>query len=289
MTAETITNTGSGILYVVATPIGNLEDITQRALTTLKEVQLVAAEDTRHTAHLLNHYGITTPRFSLHEHNERERTKRLLALLHKGKSVALVSDAGTPLISDPGYLLVAEARKQGIPVVPIPGPSALIAALSVAGLPSDRFCFEGFLPAKSTARRKRLEALSSESRTLIFYESPRRIQATLQQMCELFGAGRKAVVARELTKRFETVHCGSLAELSAWAATEGELIKGELVLLVHGAERRSKRKQLDAESARIAGLLAEALPPRQAAELAARITGEKKNQLYRYIIGQEKH
>ncbi len=272
----------------MATPIGNLGDITQRAVDTLKKVQLVAAEDTRHSVRLLQHYGITTPLISFHEHNEREQVEKLLTRLQKGDAVALISDAGTPLISDPGYLLVTEARQRGIPVVSVPGPSAVIAALSVSGLPTDRFCFEGFLPAKSSARRKRLQALSDEPRTLVFYESPRRICATLQQMCECFGPGREAVLARELTKRFETVHSGTLQELLARVAEDRDQQRGELVLLVRGAGKRDRGEQLDAESMRVADILAARLPPRQAAELAAEITGEKKNRLYRYIIEPDK-
>ena len=282
MAADTITT--PGVLYVVATPIGNLADITFRAVDTLKQVRLIAAEDTRHSARLLHRYGITTPLVSLHEHNEHERVDRLLERLLQGESVALISDAGTPLISDPGYRLVAEVRRRGIPVVPIPGPSAIIAALSVSGLPTDRFCFEGFLPPKPGARRARLQALRDEPRTLIFYESPHRICDTLRQMCEIFGSEREAVLARELTKRFETLRGGAIGEISAWVAGDRDQQKGELVLLVKGAGKRLPNQGLDLESARIADILGAALPPRQAAELAAKITGEKKNRLYRYIV-----
>ncbi len=282
MAADTITTLG--VLYVVATPIGNLADITFRAVDTLKQVRLIAAEDTRHSARLLHRYGITTPLVSLHEHNEHERVDRLLERLLQGESVALISDAGTPLISDPGYRLVAEVRRRGIPVVPVPGPSAIIAALSVSGLPTDRFCFEGFLPAKPGARRARLQALRDEPRTLIFYESPHRICDTLRQMCEIFGSEREAVLARELTKRFETLRGGAIGELSAWVAGDRDQQKGELVLLVKGAGKRLPDQGLDVESARIADILGAELPPRQAAELTAKITGEKKNRLYRYIV-----
>ncbi len=283
MAPDTITTAGT--LYVVATPIGNLGDITQRALATLREVQLVAAEDTRHTARLFRHYGISTPLVSLHEHNERAQMAQVIDWLRQGKSVAMVSDAGTPLISDPGYLLVAEVRRQGFPVMPVPGPSAFVAALSVSGLPTDRFCFEGFLPAKTGVRRRRLEELRDEARTVIFYEAPHRIVATLEEMVEIFGADREAVLVRELTKRFETVLTGGLHDIHARVVADPEQRKGELVLLVRGAGKRERNERLSPESVRITEILAAELPPRKAAELAAEITGEKKNRLYRYLLG----
>ncbi len=275
-----------GTLYVVATPIGNLADITYRAVTVLGTVQLIAAEDTRHSIRLLQHYGINTPCIALHEHNEQQQAKKLVERLEGGISIALISDAGTPLISDPGFHLVNRVHEQGLQVVPIPGASAALAALSVAGLPVDRFCFEGFLPAKTGARRKRLQALRDEMRTLIFYESPHRINATLQQMSEIFGGTRQAVIARELTKTFETIHSDNLEKLSAWVAADSNRQRGEFVLLVKGAEKEAASSVLNPEARRIAEILSAELSSRQAAELAATITGEKKNRLYRYMIGR---
>ncbi len=285
MTPETILSPGT--LYVVATPIGNLADITCRAVAILGEVQLIAAEDTRHSAKLLHHYGINTPCIALHEHNEREQAAKLVERLEGGTSIALISDAGTPLISDPGFYLVNTVREHGLRVIPIPGPSAILAALSASGLPVDRFCFEGFLPAKAGARQKRLQMLADETRTLVFYESPHRICATLQQMKETFGTERQAVIARELTKTFETIHGDTLEKLSAWIAGDSNQRRGEFVLLVQGAAGHQLGAGIDAEVQRVAEILAAELPSRQAAELAAKITGEKKNRLYRYIIGDK--
>ncbi len=282
MRSETIPSPGT--LYVVATPIGNLADITYRAVAILSEVQLIAAEDTRHSARLLHHYGINTPCIALHEHNEREQAAKLVERLEGGTSIALISDAGTPLISDPGFHLVSMVRERGHRVVPIPGPSAILAALSASGLPVDRFCFEGFLPAKTGARQKRIQALADETRTLIFYESPHRICATLEQMEEIFGGERWAVVARELTKTFETIHGDTLEKLSAWVAGDSNRRRGEFVLLVQGAAGCQPAAGIDADAQRVVEILAAELPSRQAAELAARITGEKKNRLYRHII-----
>ncbi len=284
MTSETIPRPGT--LYIVATPIGNLADITYRAVTILGEVQLIAAEDTRHSARLLQHYGIDTPCIALHEHNERELAEKLIRRLESGTSIALISDAGTPLISDPGFHLVGMARARGLRLVPLPGPSAAIAALSVSGLPVDRFCFEGFLPARPGARLKRLQALRDEPRTLIFYESPHRITATLQQMVECFGAGRHAVVARELTKSFETIHGDTLVNLSAWVSADSNQRRGELVLLVQGSAERKQDDTLDPAAARVVEILAERLSSGEAAELAAKITGERRNRLYRHIVGR---
>lgn len=285
MTLETIPLPGT--LYVVATPIGNLADITYRAVTVLGSVQLIAAEDTRHTARLLQHYGINTPCIALHEHNERQQAEKVVGRLERGASIALVSDAGTPLISDPGFHLVSTVRKRGLQVVPIPGPSAMIAALSVSGLPTDRFCFEGFLPTKSGPRQARLQALREEMRTMIFYESPHRIETVLQQMCDCFGTERQAVIARELTKTFETIHGDSLEELSVWVAADSNQRRGEFVLLVQGATGRVSGSEVDADVRRMLEILAAELPFRQAAGLAAKITGEKKNRLYRYLIDRE--
>lgn len=274
-----------GILYIVATPIGNLGDMTPRAVETLQQVELIAAEDTRHSSKLLHHFGITTRCQAYHEHNERELAPRLVERMLRGESIALVSDAGTPLVSDPGYHLVRESRIAGIAVVPVPGPSAMIAALSASGLPSDRFSFEGFLPAKSAARRQCLQALVDESRTLIFYESTHRIESSLADMAEVFGEQRYAVVARELTKRFETIHGDALSELITWMANDEDQRKGEFVVMVQGAAARED-EGVSPEAERVLKILLDDLPVKQAAALAAKITGLKKNALYKHALGQ---
>lgn len=274
----------SGTLYVVATPIGNLEDMTPRAVRVLSQVDLIAAEDTRHSGKLLRHFGIHTEMFALHEHNERDQAPKLLDWLRAGKSIALISDAGTPLISDPGYPLVHAAHEAGIPVVAIPGASALVAALSVSGLPSDRFVFEGFLPARGPARRAALERLQAEARTLIFYESPHRIVESLRDLVEVFGREREATIARELTKQFETVRAGRLAELIAWIERHDEQQLGEFVVLVHGVARTSEGTEDSAEAERVLRILLQELPVSQAAELAARITATPKNRLYKLAL-----
>jgi 16S rRNA (cytidine1402-2'-O)-methyltransferase len=222
----------AGRLYIVATPIGNLGDLSVRAREILQSVSLIAAEDTRHTGVLLKHFGIDTPQVSLHDHNERQRTPDLVSRLGQGASIALVSDAGTPAISDPGFDLVRAAAAAGIDVVAIPGPCAAIAALSIGGLPTDRFCFEGFLPARGAARRKRLESLVHEARTMVFYESPHRLRDTLEDCANVFGETRGATVAREITKMHETVYRGSLLEHLARAATDLDFGRGEIVLLI---------------------------------------------------------
>ena len=263
--------TQQGVLYVVATPIGNLQDITARALEVLRSVSRVAAEDTRHSRKLLAHYGIATPLVALHEHNERDITQRLLPSLAAGEDIALVSDAGTPLISDPGFYLVRAARQAGIRVVPVPGASALIAALSVAGLPTDRFYFEGFLPSRQAARLRRLEALQAETVTLVFFESSHRILACLADMAGVFGAAREATLARELTKTFETIHHGTLAELLAWIEADSNQQKGEFVVLLQGASA-SAGGDVDAAAGRVLALLLAELPLRQAVALDSRRT-----------------
>jgi 16S rRNA (cytidine1402-2'-O)-methyltransferase len=278
------TNVSNATLYVVATPIGNLEDMTPRAARVLSSVDFIAAEDTRHSAKLLRHFGIHTQTVALHEHNERSQVPKLLEWLHRGKSIALISDAGTPLISDPGYPLVHAAHKAGIPVVAVPGVSALVAALSVSGLPSDRFVFEGFLAARAAARRAALERLRAEPRTLIFYEAPHRIMECLQDMAQVFGGEREATIARELTKQFETVRAGTLIELVAWMARHDEQRLGEFVVLVHGAARAGEATEDSAEAERVLRILLEELPVSQAAELAARIAGAPKNRLYRRAL-----
>ena len=271
-----------GVLYVVATPIGNLDDLSPRALLTLNEVSLIAAEDTRHSSKLLRHFGILTPVTAFHEHNEREKAAELVAFLHSGKSIALISDAGTPLVSDPGYRLVRATHAAGIRVVPLPGACAAIVALSASGMPSDRFAFEGFPPVKSAARRAWFEALAGEPRTLIVYESPHRIVESLQDMVAVFGAAREAVYARELTKQFETVRHATLGELAHWVAEDANQQRGEIVVLIHGAAPAETETSEDAT--RILRILIKELPVRQAAALAAEITGQKKNQLYELAL-----
>ena len=271
--------TSTGTLYVVATPIGNLQDISARALDILGRVARIAAEDTRHSRKLLAHFGIGTPLTALHEHNEVEQAGRLLRDLEAGRDLALITDAGTPLISDPGYHLVQAARAAGLRVVPVPGPAACIAALSAAGLPSDRFVFEGFLPAKQAARRQRLAALADEPRTLIFYESPHRVVDCLEDMAAVFGDERQAVIARELSKLYETIEDGTLATLRDWISADSNRQKGEFVILVHGAPARD-RTDIDVRDRQVLQVLLQELPLKQAASLAAKITGLPRNRLY---------
>ena len=268
-----------GRLWVVATPIGHLDDLSARAIQTLRSVAVIAAEDTRHSAPLLTRIGATAKTVALHDHNEREQGERLVDLLLAGSDVALISDAGTPLISDPGFRLVRAARAAGIVVSPVPGASAAIAALSVAGLPSDRFVFEGFLPAKSAARRERLQQLSADARTLIFYESSHRIVESLTDMAAVFGSAREAVIARELTKLFETVLDASLASLLERVVADPNQQRGEFVVLVAGASGNDADAVL-AEGRRVFTLLKEELPAARAAKLAAAITGAPRKSLY---------
>ena len=272
----------SGALYVVATPIGNLGDISARALEVLSDVAVIAAEDTRHSGKLLHHFGVKTPTIALHDHNERTVSESIVARLQAGEAVALVSDAGTPLISDPGYHLVAQARAAGCQVVPVPGASALLAALSASGLPSDRFTFEGFLPAKAGARSAKLEALCDDPRTLVFYEAPHRIEESISAMATVFGGERSAVIARELTKTFETIHGDTLAELVKWLAADANQRKGEFVVMVGGAA--AVEQLVDAQAERVLRLLLEEVSLKQAAALAAKITGVKKNLLYQFAL-----
>ncbi|WP_435946363.1 16S rRNA (cytidine(1402)-2'-O)-methyltransferase [Dryocola sp. BD586] len=270
-------------LYIVPTPIGNLGDITQRALSVLQSVDLIAAEDTRHTGLLLQHFGINARLFALHDHNEQQKSESLLAKLQEGQSIALVSDAGTPLINDPGYHLVRTCREAGIRVVPLPGPCAAIAALSAAGLPSDRFCYEGFLPAKSKGRRDALKALEQEPRTLIFYESTHRLLDSLDDICAVLGESRYVVLARELTKTWESIHGAPIAELAAWVKEDENRRKGEMVLIVEGFKAQSD-DALPADALRTLALLQAELPLKKAAALAAEIHGVKKNALYKYAL-----
>lgn len=268
-----------GVLYVVATPIGNLADMSRRAIDVLNSVNRIAAEDTRRSGRLLQHYAIQTPMVALHEHNERELAPELVKQLQAGQTLALVSDAGTPLISDPGYRMVRLAREAGVDIVPVPGPSALITALSVSGLPTDHFVFEGFLPSKQLARKARLEALRSETRTLIFYEASHRILDCLKDMLVTFGVERHAVLARELTKQFETIRDAPLQDLLRWVSDDPNQQKGEFVIIVEG-EQPAEAHTVDAQAERILNVLLEELPIKTAAKLTARITGVNKRALY---------
>jgi 16S rRNA (cytidine1402-2'-O)-methyltransferase len=269
----------AGLLYVVATPIGNLQDLSPRAQAVLATVQQVAAEDTRHSRPLLQHFGISTPLLALHEHNERQATEQLLHRLQQGDNVALISDAGTPLVSDPGARLIQAAHQAGIKVVPIPGPSALITALSGAGFSAERFVFEGFLPPKTAARQRRLSALVQEERTLVFYEAPHRVLDSLADMAMIFGETRPAVLAKELTKIYETLYAATLQDLQNWLSAKPERQKGEFVLVVAGCPPPLS-DALDPAATRVLRLLCRELPHKQAVKLAAEITGLPKNQLY---------
>jgi 16S rRNA (cytidine1402-2'-O)-methyltransferase len=268
----------AGTLYVVATPIGNLGDLTPRARAVLAGVTAIGAEDTRNTAVLLGQFGIQTPLIAVHDHNEGDIAAKLVVRLQAGDSLALVSDAGTPLVSDPGYRLVRAVREAGLPVVPVPGACAAIAALSVAGIPSDRFCFEGFLPVKGGARRERLGELLSETRTLVFYESSHRIEESLADLVAVFGAEREATLGRELTKRFETLLGPRLGAIQQAVANDANQRKGEFVLVVRGSVDR-EAAQL-AEGKRLYAKLAAHLKPSQAAKLAAELSGAPRKALY---------
>lgn len=273
----------AGSFYVVSTPIGNLGDLSARAQEVLKQVDLIAAEDTRHSKHLLNHFGIHGQLVSCHEHNEAQQAESLVRRLQSGESIALLSDAGTPLVSDPGYRVVNAAIDAGIRVIPVPGPCAAITALSVAGLPTDRFRFVGFLPARSEARRSALELLASDPDTLVLYESPRRLAAMLAEAAEIVGPARPAVLARELTKLHETVIRGTLSELAERAPSEPDWKKGELVLVIGGHPGQAA-SEMAVEVERVLQALLEELPLKQAVALAARITGERRNRVYDLAI-----
>ncbi|MFC0142423.1 16S rRNA (cytidine(1402)-2'-O)-methyltransferase [Erwinia mallotivora] len=272
-------------LYIVPTPIGNLGDITQRALDVLANVDLIAAEDTRHTGLLLQHFSINARLFALHDHNEQQKAESLLAKLRDGQSIALVSDAGTPLINDPGYHLVRLCREAGIRVVPLPGACAAITALCAAGLPSDRFCYEGFLPAKSKSRCDVLRALEQEPRTLIFYESTHRLLESLQDMVAVWGAARYVVLAREITKTWESIQGAPVGELLAWVQEDENRRKGEMVLIVEGFH--AVEDALPPEALRTLALLQQELPLKKAAQLTAEIHAVKKNALYKYALAQQ--
>lgn len=274
------TSTGTGLLYVVATPIGNLGDMSPRAIEVLQSADLIAAEDTRHSGRLLAHFNIGTACVALHEHNERRAAPELVARMQAGAVIALISDAGTPLLSDPGYVLVRTAVDAGIVVLPVPGASAMLAALSVSGLATDRFVFEGFLPSRSGPRQRRLGEIRADTRTLLFYEAPHRLLETLTDMSAVLGGQRRAVLARELTKRFETVLHGSLEQLRD-RLLAGEEHRGECVLLVAGAAEADAG---DEQVQRILEVLGEELPASKAAALAARITGRKRKPLYEQLL-----
>jgi 16S rRNA (cytidine1402-2'-O)-methyltransferase len=289
--ADSTVRAAAGTLFVVATPIGNLQDLSPRAVACLRDADLLLAEDTRHTRRLLEGCGIvrTGAIESLHEHNERQRVPALLERLLRGATVALVTDAGTPLMSDPGAVLVGAAAGAGIGVVAVPGPCAAIAALSVAGLPTDRFVFEGFLPAKAAARREALERLKHEPRTLVFYEAPHRLEASLRDLADSFGAERAAAVGRELTKRFECTYRGTLAELARRSAADADMTRGELVVVVAGApaESADASAQRVREADRVLGVLLQDLPVSQAARLAAQLTGQSRSELYQRALQLE--
>lgn len=272
--------TGAGTLHIVATPLGNLGDMVPRAIEVLQSVAVVAAEDTRHSAPLLKHFGIHTPLVACDDHQERERSGQLVRRLLAGEDIALISDAGTPLISDPGYRLVQEAHAAGIRVSPVPGPCAVIAALCCAGLPTDRFCFEGFLPARTAARREALNGLKAEPRTLVFYEAPHRLLESLEDMASVFGDTRLATLGRELTKTFETIRSLPLGELRDWVREDTNQQRGESVLVVAGCPAPVDGEALTPEVRQVLEVLMQELPLKQAAQLASRLTGVKKNLLY---------
>lgn len=270
-------------LYVVATPIGNLEDISYRAVRILSEVDMIAAEDTRHSRVLLSHYNIMTPMQALHEHNEAQVQGRILDRITDGEAIALISDAGTPLISDPGYRIVRAAREAGLPVYSVPGPSAVTAALSITGLPTDSFVFEGFLPSKAAARRKKLEELYYESRTLVFFESSHRIEAAINTMTEVFGEQRLVAVCRELTKKFETVLRAPLIEIGKILAEDKNQTRGEFVVVVDGYE--GSEEEALSKALKIAKTLLEYLPASKAARVAAKISGVPRRKVYQLLEG----
>lgn len=280
MTDQTSIMADVSTLYIVPTPIGNLTDITQRALTVLAQVDLIAAEDTRHSNKLLSHFGIQTPMFALHDHNEQQKADVLIEKLIQGQSIALISDAGTPLISDPGYHLVNRCRQANIKVVPLPGACAVITALSASGLPSDRFSFEGFLPPKRKGRCDKFNEIIQDPRTLIFYESPHRIMDALDDMLSVLGASRQVVLARELTKTYETIYGAPLGELIDWLAQDSNRIRGEIVLLVAGY--RAEKEDLPHDALRALAILQKELPLKKAAALAAELYDVKKNALYKW-------
>ncbi|AAU37894.1 16S rRNA (cytidine(1402)-2'-O)-methyltransferase [[Mannheimia] succiniciproducens] len=275
-------NNSYGTLYIVATPIGNLQDITQRALDIFTQVDLIAAEDTRHSGLLLSHYGIKKPFFALHDHNEQQKADALVEKLRQGTNIALISDAGTPLISDPGFHLVRKCRQTGLKVVPLPGACAAITALCASGIASDRFCFEGFLPAKSKARKDKLQNIAEEDRTLIFYESTHRILDTLEDIEAILGAERYIVLAREITKTWETITGDTVANLRKWLAEDPNRTKGEMVLVIEGKAKSDDAEEISPQAIKALALLAKELPLKKAAAIVAELYGYKKNALYQY-------
>ncbi len=267
-----------GTLYIVATPIGNLGDISSRALEVLAQVDIIACEDTRHTGKLLSEFSIKNKTLSMHDHNERQRQDYIASLLQEGQSIALVSDAGTPLISDPGFHLVRHCRSLGLSVSPIPGACAAISALSVAGLPTDRFSFEGFLPSRSGARQSVLLSLANEPRTMVFYDAPRRAIDTIKDVVTTLGGDRYVVIARELTKTFETIHSDTASKLLAWLEQDSNQLKGEMVLIIEGY--KVNPDEISAEVIKTLKLLLAEMKPKTACAIAAEIYGVKKNALY---------
>jgi len=278
----TETQVNSGTLYIVATPIGNLGDISQRAIDILSQVDVIACEDTRHTQKLLSAFSIKNKTLSMHDHNERQRQDQIASMLQEGKSIALVSDAGTPLISDPGFHLVRHCRQLGLSVSPIPGACAAIAALSCAGLPTDRFTFEGFLPSKSGARQAKLNELAEETRTMVFYDAPRRAIDTVSDIVKTLGGERYVVIARELTKTFETIHSDSAENLLSWLSKDPNQLKGEMVLIIEG--HKVSTDEIPAQVIDTLKLLVDELPPKKACAIAANIYGIKKNALYEIAL-----
>ena len=282
--AGNLQGNSSGTLYIVATPIGNLGDMSQRAIETLKSVDLIAAEDTRHSRTLLQQFAISTSLTALHEHNERNACEALLEKIQAGESIAVISDAGTPLISDPGYFIVRRAHQLNIKVVPIPGASTLTAALSSAGLATNSFHFEGFLSSKSSQRVARIKELVDSTDTLVFFEAPHRIVDTLSDMKEYFGAQREAVFMRELTKMFETIKAGTLENLHEFVSSDANQRKGEIAIVVEGEKAKTTENEINSEAERILKLLLKELPTKKAAAIAAEITGLRKNQLYQHAL-----
>lgn len=283
MSPESAKSETGGTLYIVATPIGNLEDLSPRAVAVLKAVSLVAAEDTRHSGRLLQAMAVDTRMMALHDHNERDRVALVLDRIEAGGDVALISDAGTPLISDPGFVLVREARKRGIRVSPVPGPCAIVAALCAAGLPTDRFAFEGFLPSRKGARAAALERLSAVEATLVFYESPHRILDAVADIVQAMGPGRELVIARELTKSFETFYGGAAADVLQALREDPHGSRGEFVIMIHGAQKQATDAGME-EVDRLLKLLLMELPVKKAAKLVSEITGKAKNDLYQRAL-----
>ena len=278
---------GEGILYVVATPIGNLGDITLRAIETLKAVDAIAAEDTRHTSGLLSHFGISKKLIAVHEHNEQQSAEKLVIALKNGDSIALVTDAGTPAVSDPGAIVVKVAREAGIKVVPIPGVSAVVAALSASGITQDGFYFHGFLPASGAARRKVLDSLKAQTVTLVLYEAPHRIIESVEDIAKVLGENRQITFCRELTKTFETIYTCPASRASAWLQADANQQRGEFVLLIEAAPV-VETQEISEEAQRVLKCLLAELPLKQAAKLAAEITNEKKNALYELALSLKK-